>query len=1048
LNNSTRVLSQLRRLDELISSLSGVSDGAAQNILDQIFANLKTDEGANNVPALLSLERPVEIKSRLVAFLLRILTLRPTVLQGKPWSHLVMQLFDNELKELYRYLKIDMKSQAYERERALLECFSKTVTRLERLSSDAGSLHTLARARETAMRAFRTPDTVAFVLPLLAPELSDASVVIELLNAAIAFSECDPARRFGAHHAFQDAYAQTSVQLHELETDYSRRFFLPLIEATRATVERQFQTDESLQSTSLTLTQIDRKYPLRISNHVFGIGMTICNTGPGIAFDVRLDANSSLGCPLASISLPELGPGNENVSILARTDAEYQEVILECAVTWRCADGTSHASSLIFELQSQREDIQWDEIFADDRYPIDPVTDERHLVGRQGLMKELFTRLSRKKLPSYLLHGQKRVGKTSIVKTLKSIIDNLGEDLYVVVYVESGDFRMTEASSSLEALGSIVASRILAEFPVDLGFELPNFTGSLSPLGSMLDRLTELRPEARFLIIIDEFDELPAELYFRGPIGDTLFLNLRSLSNKGNVGFILIGSEKMDQIQNLQGEHINRWESRKLDYFDRDTHWSDFVALVRKPTEDVLEITNDAIDALYVSTAGNPYFSNILCRQITSNAVARRDAFVAGEQVFAAVREAARTLPASRFAHFWDDGILESGDRKELISVRRRRVLLAIADLLRRGVKNPRAAIYAQDVVRSLGETVINDEIQDLERREILRPGVGGMFSFKVRLFQEWLMESGISEIITRFQDEDAAIAAMREQEVLTVRSEEIVKVARDWIYRGRRISDEQVRAWLQQFGPLLNQRRAFSILEHLRFYSEDTVRAKMKEAFGLFSRRFIEKGTEYFTRRPEFLVTYLDDEAKSGSLMAKYFAEENRLFDGSVISPDRIRAKASTQPSIRAVIAIDDVMGTGKTLVGLLDELMRHSGDLFRSEKLSLYVLAVAGYSPAIRRVRAAFEASNVRGEVIVIDELDASEMCFGESSSTFADAVQRREAEQMIRGQGELLEKKWPVGFGDCQGTLIFAHNAPNTSVPVLWKTKGTWLPLFPRA
>ena len=125
-----------------------------------------------------------------------------------------------------------------------------------------------------------------------------------------------------------------------------------------------------------------------------------------------------------------------------------------------------------------------------------------------------------------------------------------------------------------------------------------------------------------------------------------------------------------------------------------------------------------------------------------------------------------------------------------------------------------------------LGSTAEN-ELREFERRQILTYKEN-KYKCKVNFFEEWLKEKGITEIITKFSDEDA-ILTLREQEGKAyVQSDEIVKLVNVWgAYKGRNITEDRVRSWLRQFGDNSSQRLMFRILQNIKFYTADNIREK-----------------------------------------------------------------------------------------------------------------------------------------------------------------------------------------------------------------------------
>src|SRR5262249_46088635 len=154
---------------------------------------------------------------------------------------------------------------------------------------------------------------------------------------------------------------------------------------------------------------------------------------------------------------------------------------------------------------------------------------------------------------------QKRVGKTSVVKALRSRLATLFPTDYLVVLLESGDFVHPTGARTLQALGERLA-RAIRNDKRFAGLPAPVFEDALAPLGELLDSVLQVVPDYKILFILDEFDELPIELYKRGDLGDAFFLTLRSISGKEAFAFVLVGGEKMEFIISCQGDALNKFQ--------------------------------------------------------------------------------------------------------------------------------------------------------------------------------------------------------------------------------------------------------------------------------------------------------------------------------------------------------------------------------------------------------------------------------------------------------------------------------------------------------
>jgi len=332
---------------------------------------------------------------------------------------------------------------------------------------------------------------------------------------------------------------------------------------------------------------------------------------------------------------------------------------------------------------------------------------------------------------------------------------------------------------------------------------------------------------------------------------------------------------------------------------------------VRRPVRQWLEISDDALVSLYEQTAGNPFFTKLICARLSQMMVERRDCHVTRAEIDEATSTAIkRDLASNKVQHFWTDGILQTGIRHEEVSIRRRKVLLCLAETFRRsGVAENAVVVKQGEASYGIDATTFENELRDLQRRRIV-VAKDDCYDFKVPLFREWLKEKGVNEIITTFSDLDAFLQRKQREEELRVKSEEIEAAVQHWgLYRGQAIIGDRVRKWLGQFGDSSDQRLMFSILDKLRFYSSDVIRAKMRDAHGIVVRSLKRRSLGERRKRSDIFVSYIDGPAKSGAHCAKLYADENEIYFGNVIEYGRIGKVLSEEQNVQALVFIDDLL-------------------------------------------------------------------------------------------------------------------------------------------
>ena len=98
----------------------------------------------------------------------------------------------------------------------------------------------------------------------------------------------------------------------------------------------------------------------------------------------------------------------------------------------------------------------------------------------------------------------------------------------------------------------------------------PDFANGLAPLSGFVDQAL-LHGDIRLFFILDEFDDLPSDLFARTALSASLFQPLRQISSKRGCGFLLVGGENMRRIMDLQGDRLNKFRTVELEYFSKSS---------------------------------------------------------------------------------------------------------------------------------------------------------------------------------------------------------------------------------------------------------------------------------------------------------------------------------------------------------------------------------------------------------------------------------------------------------------------------------------------
>ena len=806
----------------------------------------------------------------------------------------------------------------------------------------------------------------------------------------------------------------------------------------------------------IELYKTEKKYPFAKGQNN-SISIIVANKGNGFASNVSLNIISidSLGVEFAD-RVKYIG--NLKIETII-VDFEYRVIEelnhLEIAIEVVWIDSEEKRCSKIEKIvfNGQTSDLNWEEIVKIKPYNLEPVETNKDLIGRDTILQALQSTISMP-LGSAYIYGQRRVGKTSIVKTLQNSICS---DNFLVCYIEAGDWNdAKDAYKSMENLGIKICKKIKRFNVKFASVQIPNFAGSFNQISDFLDDITDIDKDFRLLIILDEFDRISNSLYERGEIGRSFVLTIRAISNRPQFGFILVGGEKMEYILS-QWQEFNKFSPIRVDYFSKERDWEDFNKLIKKPVENILEISDGAIVKIYEETAGNPYFTKKICMELYSNMIGNRDVHVTDKEVYIA-SETARSssnIGATDFSHFWEDGIKGKVEKEEEVSLKRRKLLIAISQVIQNSQALNIANIKDAGIEIGLMGNDVDKFLLEFEQRRILSLNKC-QFSFVVNFFKEWLTSGGKEKIISTFEEEERVVLNQKLEEEASVKSDEIKSVLKNLkSYKGGAISIEDVRKWLDQFDDVFDQRLMFKLLENFKLYNELEIREKLSNLFTMIRRDLNKKGNVRVLdpkkkKRDDILVTYLDKSpAKGATYFAKIFADENNIYAENVCSPEFIEKKIIEKNTINCIVIIDDIIGTGNTIISNTKEYFDSTlVDIIKERNIPIYISVITGFLPSKEKIEteiSLFIESDLN--IFIADVLSSQDKCFSLQAQIFANSFESKKAREICMQKGEKLEAKMPLGYSNCELLVAFPMNCPNNTLPIFWKRTDGWEPLFER-
>jgi hypothetical protein len=789
------------------------------------------------------------------------------------------------------------------------------------------------------------------------------------------------------------------------------------------------------------------------------VEIKLTNQGVDLARDCQLSLQRSEKSPQAEylLTFGQVEPGQSHIKTVHLSLPEHiTNLSLKGSLEWRDRLGV-HQRIEPLKIERQRQ-IDWNILSDLAPYSIRSIHDPAKLKGRKEQLQEL--RLGFASGSSFMITGQKRVGKTSLMNVFLHTLRNRQNVL--PLYIPIGELSAA-SGDDLGRLGYELMKRLLEEyedhFNEPAGIELPlieEFRESFNePIARCLRQFKKQHPDLRLIFALDDFDELPLSL-FTGPVGKTFFLSLRSQINAG-LSFFFIGSERLPTIMKEQAERLNQVKTLKVDYLDREA----LVALVKEPVLGHLEYTEDALTEIDTWSARNPYFATLICSAIWQRAIEQKDVWITGHDALEAIIQFVKKSSRNSYEHFWSDLPLTNESTRHNYQSQSSYLLLALSKCQ----PNPLAFADRRDVIHSClipDKEVAGLHLQALINNNVIEPHVqrNDLVRIRVPLFTLWLTNGGATELE---RDEQMK---QKLQIGLTMRDElkasEVVAAADQLFYQGRQITTDEVRVWASQFGNLDDQRLMLKLLHRLRdqgLYTQEKLMHALGQLHALIRQRAQERnfpmylGSNINRQVQNVYVTHADSVGESGSSLARSYRSQNKIPERLCGTPEKIFTAIRKNASTRAIlVCLDDFIGSGHTGAAQIQNLMpRLNASIPNWPERVLFIYAtIVGFEQGIQ-----FIEEHVQSGIIVLSlkVLMEADKAFSPNNTIFETAEERQRAYTIAYKIGSILQKENPLGWNDAQALVVFPENVPNNTLPIFYRNGvdyngRPWRALFPRS
>jgi AAA+ ATPase superfamily predicted ATPase len=972
----------------------------------------------------------------------------------------VVELAMASLPELCAFLGLSSGAQTYQNFDILKGTHERICSLLSPMKREKSSLEIFLTARHPIAQCLHHSAVEAYCAPFgLATITNKVEHIFSLVRKISTSDQIALNHQIKIFQATVHEYKNISTSRDNFLTS---EYFVPFLEAADLSIENFLaETRGRYAATISTIlaqdNSIQKHYPLQ-EEREFTILIPLRNGGPGTALNVQAELahnEEQIIFGSAKTNLGAVPPGNFSAAFDALVMKTSQVVSTILTLSWE-EMGSLEQKSLAQEvvIHAQRSGIPWHTLKYARPYSTG-VAKGTDFVGRREKVISLANNILRTPMEPFFVTGQKRVGKTSLALAAADFARTQSPDL-TYTYVLWGGIAYENPRDSINALGKEIVDLIERTLPGRPNLGKINFDGSLAPALPLVRHAYEINHRKKYVLIIDEFDEIHPELYLQGNLAETFFANLRALAASENLCLVLIGGENMPFIMERQGQKLNKFVRFGLDYFSRVDEWEDFKQLVRKPTENQITWYDEAITAIFNATNGNPYFAKTICANVYTRCLRERDADVTAEEIKQAIQSEVTSLDINSFAHLWQDGIYRAGVEREPFILQRCRVLVAIARSIRHGGAITLPNLVANKHSTQLQPADISAVLNDFVRREILIER-DGRHEFLLPIFELWLRDVGIARLVSDALAQDLAEAAQAEEDRSYVQSSEIVTLASNWpTFRGKKIGTDEIRAWLEQVTSQKDQRLLFTLLQKLRVFSDIEAREKLKVAFSFLRPKLPEFVIRKRDGRTNVVVTYVDGEGKSGQYYASRFAEENQIPARAILSPSKfsiLLESYTNKNEVAAITIVDDIIATGETLSKKLPAFIRENEVAVRKLGAPLIVVSITATDIGQEKVRESMEEFDwLDFELRTCEPLTSDLFAFSKENSIWQNTDDFDRASALCRDLGVNIYRDSPLGYGDQALLVVFPETCPNNTLPIIHSPSRQnaarrWSPLFPR-
>lgn len=267
----------------------------------------------------------------------------------------------------------------------------------------------------------------------------------------------------------------------------------------------------------------------------------------------------------------------------------------------------------------------------------------------------------------------------------------------------------------------------------------------------------------------------------------------------------------------------------------------------------------------------------------------------------------------------------------------------------------------------------------------------------------------------------------------LSQRVDEVVGIVNKWPVEK---DITQVLNWLMQFD---NEDidLGIRIIKNLNVIGFEDLNIALTIAYSKLQRLAIEKETTITAENTIFAG--IGDGGKSGAMIGYNFRLINNLSEENFMNDSSIKHLESRM--VKNIVLVDDVVGTGKQAT---TEIKKLTDKVTPFGVKNIFLLTAVGMKDGIKQI-----SDKTKAYVFSAFEYTKEDTvtCLDSPFYTGIPHEERNELKKRIEYYGRVTYDS-PLGYGDIGALIVFYYNTPNISLPIIWGSINSWIPLFKRA